>query len=167
MPAENGYLVEIAVYKQLEDLRRRDHSSAGNATFRNDDSLDRYNDQTQGPTTTLDSFPTYGRAHGPIGPQPFTLGSIPIGDDTALEQRMIADLLGESEAAGPVAGSMRDAAGPLPAGEAGAAMLDATVASRATVSGRLPGVSWATGSFRVKAVPLPGVLSTRMRPWCA
>ncbi|HEY1601661.1 MAG TPA: hypothetical protein VGG64_18820 [Pirellulales bacterium] len=93
VPAENGYLVEIAVYKQLEDLRRPDHSSAGNATFRNDDSLDRYNDQTQGPTTTLDSFPTYGRAHGPIGPQPFTLGWIPIGRDTALEQRMIADLL--------------------------------------------------------------------------
>ncbi len=93
VPSENGYMVDVAVYKELEDLRRPDHSNAGDATFRNDDSLDRYNDQTQGPTSTLDSFPTYGRARGPIGPQPFTLGWIPIGRDTALEQRIIADLL--------------------------------------------------------------------------
>ena len=92
VPQDDGYLVDIAVYKELEDLRRPDHSNAGNATFRNDDSLDRYNDQTQGPTSTLDSFPTYGRARGPIGPQPFTLGWIPLGRDAVLEQRMIADL---------------------------------------------------------------------------
>ncbi len=91
--SDGGYLVDIAVYKELEDLRRPDYSNAGDATFRNDDSLDRFNEQTQGPTTTLDSFPTYGRARGPIGPQPFTLGWIPIGRDTALEQRMIAELL--------------------------------------------------------------------------
>lgn len=93
VPTENGYLVEVAVYKELEDLRRPDHANAGTATFRNDDSLDRYNDQTQSPTTMLDSFPTYGRARGPIGPQPFTLGWIPLGRDAALEQRIIGDLL--------------------------------------------------------------------------
>jgi len=93
VPTENGYLVDVAVYKELEDLRRPEQSNAGNATFRNDDSLDRFNDQTRGPTTTLDGFPTYGRARGPIGPQPFTLGWIPLGRDATIEQRMIADLL--------------------------------------------------------------------------
>ncbi|HVU90126.1 MAG TPA: hypothetical protein VHD36_22535 [Pirellulales bacterium] len=102
VPTDNGgYMVDVAVYKELEDLRRPDHANAGDATFRNDDSLDRYNDQTQGPTTTLDSFPTYGRARGPIGPQPFTLGWIPLGRDAVLEQRMIADLLKRLGAPGP------------------------------------------------------------------
>jgi len=93
VPTESGYLVEVAVYKELEDLKRPDHSNAGGSTFRNDDSLDRFNDQTQSPTTTIDSFPTFGRAQGPIGPQPFSLGWIAIGRDTALEQRIIAQLL--------------------------------------------------------------------------
>ncbi len=101
VPNENGYLVDVAVYKELEDLRRPDHANAGDSTFRNDDSLDRYNDQTQGPTTTLDGFPTYGRARGPIGPQPFTLGWIPLGRDTVLEQQMIADLLSRLGAPAP------------------------------------------------------------------
>lgn len=105
VPNEDGsLLVEIAVYKTLEDLKRPDHSNAGNSTFRNDDSLDRYNDQTQSPTTTIDSFPTFGRAQGPIGPQPFTLGWIPLGRDTALEQRMITQLLSKVGAPGMPAG---------------------------------------------------------------
>ena len=93
VPTENGYLVDVAVFKELEDLKRPDQSNAGNATFRNDDSLDRFNDQTQDPTTMIDSFPTYGRAQGPIGPQPFTLGWIPLGRDAGLEQKIIAQLL--------------------------------------------------------------------------
>jgi len=112
VPTESGYLVDVAVYKELEDLRRPDYSNAGDATFRNDDSLDRYNDQTQGPTSTLDGFPTFGRARGPIGPQPFTLGWIPLGRDTALEQRMIAQLL--SQLGAPTGVSPGECATPIP-----------------------------------------------------
>ncbi|MBI2825440.1 MAG: hypothetical protein HYX69_12205 [Planctomycetia bacterium] len=117
VPVENGYLVDVAVYKELEDLRRPEHANAGDATFRYDDSLDRYNDQTQGPATTIDSFPTFGRAQGPIGPQPFVLGWVPLGRDTALEQRIIARLF--SRFAPPGAGGP-DMGGPGAFGPPGA-----------------------------------------------
>jgi hypothetical protein len=95
VPTENGYLVDVQVFKELEDLKRPDQSNASSAAtaFRNDDSLDRFNDQTQNPSSMIDSFPTSGRAMGPIGPQPFTLGWIPLGRDAGLEQKIIAELL--------------------------------------------------------------------------
>ena len=39
VPEQTGYLVDIAVYKDLEDLPRPERSTAGATTFRNDDSL--------------------------------------------------------------------------------------------------------------------------------
>jgi len=39
IPERNGYLVDVAVYKELEDLPRPESSTAGAATLRNDNSL--------------------------------------------------------------------------------------------------------------------------------
>ncbi len=39
IPQQGGYLVDAAVYKELEDLPRPENSTAGAATFRNDNSL--------------------------------------------------------------------------------------------------------------------------------
>ena len=38
IPAENGggFWVDVAVYKELENVRRPEHATAGSATFRND-----------------------------------------------------------------------------------------------------------------------------------
>lgn len=174
VPNEDGsLLVEIAVYKELEDLKRPDHSNAGTSTFRNDDSLDRFNDQTQSPTSTIDSFPTYGRARGPIGPQPFTLGWIPLGRDTALEQKMLTELLSRLGAAGqPGCMPPGDCTTPpeefylygagAPGGAAGVTGATAAVDGAATPRG--VETPEAAGNFNVNAVPFPGVLSTRMRP---
>jgi len=93
VPTENGYLVDVTVYKELEDLRRPEQSSAAGSNFRNDEAVDRFNDQTQGPSTLIDSFPQYARAQGPIGPQPYTSGWIPMGRDMLLEQKIITKLL--------------------------------------------------------------------------
>ncbi len=41
VPEQNGYLVEVLVYKELENVRNPDHASAGEATFRYDSSLTR------------------------------------------------------------------------------------------------------------------------------
>ena len=40
-PEERGFLVEVAVYKELENLRQPEHSTAGSATFRNDITINR------------------------------------------------------------------------------------------------------------------------------
>jgi len=93
VPTESGYLVDVTVYKYLEDLRRPEQASAAGSSFRNEESLDRFNDQTQGPSTLIDSFPEYGRAQGPVGPQPYTSGWIQMGRDVALEQAIITKLL--------------------------------------------------------------------------
>ena len=40
IPAQNGgFWVDVAVYKELEDVRRPEHATAGSATFRNDVSV--------------------------------------------------------------------------------------------------------------------------------
>jgi hypothetical protein len=74
VPAEaGGFLVEIAVFKELEDVPRPLYSSAGEGTFRYDTS----------------------QAHGkaPVSEQTPTKGWIPKGRDPALEQRMLHQLL--------------------------------------------------------------------------
>ena len=73
IPGQGGHWVDIQVYKELEDNRRPDFSSAGAATFRYDDTLKRIID--------------------PIGAQPITQGWIAQGRDASLEQYMIGDLL--------------------------------------------------------------------------
>ncbi len=72
IPSGEGFLVEVAVYKELRNMRRPRHSTAGAATFRYDNTLRRLRD--------------------PVGDQATTLGWIPEGRDTALETRIIRQL---------------------------------------------------------------------------
>lgn len=72
IPTAGGYLVDVAVFKELEDLARPEQATAGAATLRNDTSLH--------------------RVVQPIGDQPFVQGWIPLGRDVALEQRILGQL---------------------------------------------------------------------------
>jgi hypothetical protein len=76
MPAESGCWVDVAVFKELEDMRRPEHATAGAATFRYDASLT--------------------RVVNPVGQQETNVGWIPQGRDTALEQRILGHLLARS-----------------------------------------------------------------------
>lgn len=73
IPEQSGYLVDVAVFKELEDVIRPAHATAGAATFRNDTSMVRVVD--------------------PIGEQPIHDGWIKKGRDTALEQRIIEQIM--------------------------------------------------------------------------
>jgi len=73
IPDESGYLLDLAVYKELEDLPRPERSTAGAATLRFDDTL--------------------RRVDNPAGDQVVQDRWIPQGRDTALEQQMIAHML--------------------------------------------------------------------------
>lgn len=73
IPAGEVFQIEAVVYKELEDLPNAEYSTAGQATFRNDDSLI--------------------RIEQPVGVQSVTRGWIPLGRDTALEQRMLAQIM--------------------------------------------------------------------------
>ncbi len=72
IPEPGGYLVDVQVFKELEDVARPEHATAGAATFRYDTSLERY------------ATPV------PVGG--YTEGWIPQGRDTALEQQMLAQI---------------------------------------------------------------------------
>ena len=72
IPAEGGYRVDVAVLKELEDVARPEHATAGAATFRYDDSL--------------------RRVVNPIAASEITEGWIRQGRDVALEQKIIAHL---------------------------------------------------------------------------
>jgi hypothetical protein len=72
IPTASGYLVDLAVFKELEDLARPEMATAGAATLRHDTSLE--------------------RVVQPVGDQPFVRGWIPLGRDVALEQRMLLHL---------------------------------------------------------------------------
>jgi hypothetical protein len=71
IPTGDGFLVDVAVFKELEDLPRPERATAGAATLRHDGSLERFTDPV-------------------AGGQPFQLGWIPQGRDIALEQRILA-----------------------------------------------------------------------------
>jgi len=71
-PGEGGYLVDVAVFRELEDVVRPEHATAGAATFRYDDSLTRVVD--------------------PVGGHEINEDWIPLGRDTALEQRILGEL---------------------------------------------------------------------------
>jgi hypothetical protein len=73
IPAEGGYLVEVAVFKELEDVAQPAHATAGAATFRHDSSLT--------------------RVVSPVGQDQISRGWIARGRDTALEQRILEQLL--------------------------------------------------------------------------
>jgi hypothetical protein len=72
IPDQQGFLVDVAVLKELEDVRRPERATAGAATFRNDSSLERFTE--------------------PVGGMAPTYGWIPRGRDTVLEQEIIARL---------------------------------------------------------------------------
>jgi hypothetical protein len=74
IPSQGGYLVDLAVFKELEDVARPDFATTGGATFRNDNSLDR---------TEL-----------PVGERFTTQGWIAQGRDAALEQQILCQLKG-------------------------------------------------------------------------
>ncbi len=73
IPTQGGYLVDVAVFKELEDVVQPERATAGKATFRYDDTL--------------------RHVVNPIGEQQITEGWIPQGRDPLLEQKILADLL--------------------------------------------------------------------------
>jgi hypothetical protein len=73
IPDTTGYLVEVIVEKELEDLPKPEHATAGAATFRNDGAL---------PSRRLEQV-----SHTQASPC-----WIPLGRDPPLEQRMLADI---------------------------------------------------------------------------
>jgi hypothetical protein len=72
IPTEGGYLLDVSVQKELEDLDKPEHATAGGATLRHDGSI--------------------VRQEGASGRYSVTLGWIPLGRDATLEQRILADL---------------------------------------------------------------------------
>jgi len=73
-PGQGGYLVSVQVTKELEDLGRPEHATAGSAAVRHDGTLVQREDRAQ--------------------LLPVTLGWIPQGRDTSLEQRMLSEIRG-------------------------------------------------------------------------
>lgn len=73
IPATGGFRIEVAVYKELEDLDQPTGASVGGATFRHDNSRERDNESNR------------------MGPDEY--GWIPLGRDSCLEQRILANLL--------------------------------------------------------------------------
>ncbi|MCA9119909.1 MAG: hypothetical protein H6822_00900 [Planctomycetaceae bacterium] len=72
MPVAAGYSIEVAVYKELEDVDRPEHSTVGDSTLRYEGTVVR--DKQDQEQTSI------------------TLGWIAIGRDTTLEQEMLANL---------------------------------------------------------------------------
>ncbi len=72
IPEQGGFLVDVQVYKELEDVVRPQHTTASAATFRTSPSIVRFTE--------------------PVGSEPRNLGWIPLGRDALLEQRIIARL---------------------------------------------------------------------------
>jgi hypothetical protein len=73
LPAERGYWVDVAIFKQLEDVREPLQADAGAATFRYDSS--------------------FTRVINPVGEEPIDEGWINLGRDAALEQRILGQIL--------------------------------------------------------------------------
>jgi len=73
IPEQGGYLVEVVVYKDLEDLPRPEHSSAGASTFRHDNSLN--SRLSEGVLRTR-----------------FSKNWIPLGRDPPVEQQILAEI---------------------------------------------------------------------------
>lgn len=71
-PRDGGYWITVLVFKELEDVPQPLAATTSSAVFRNDNSLT--------------------RVVSPIGEQQTQAGWIPLGRDTALEQRMIESI---------------------------------------------------------------------------
>ena len=73
IPEQGGYLIDLAVFKELEDLPYPENATAGAATFRYDDSLpSRFNEEVS--HTRLSDY------------------WIPMGRDVDCEQQMLAEI---------------------------------------------------------------------------
>lgn len=72
IPNQNSYLLDVKVYKELEDLAEPEHSTVSSRLYRHDNSLD--NDRED-----------------PLVPQP-NRGWIPMGRDFSLEQKILTNL---------------------------------------------------------------------------
>ena len=94
VPGQGGYWVYVAVFKELEDTSEPFPSTAGAATFRNDNSLT--------------------RVVNPIGEQETNEGWIPRGRDMALEQRILGDLQARFGVPPPAVVSPSPAPGAIP-----------------------------------------------------
>lgn len=84
IPTDGGYLIDLAVYKELEDMPQPENSTIGGATLRLDNSLVR---------NAAEEFPLQA---GPV-----TIGWIPLGRDVSLEQRILADIQARLVNVGP------------------------------------------------------------------
>lgn len=80
-PTQGGHWVEVVVFKELEDVARPLRATAGEATFRYDNSL--------------------SRVVNPVGEQPTHRGWIPMGRDTALEQKILSKIQSRLAHTGP------------------------------------------------------------------
>lgn len=80
-PRDGGYWISVQVFKELEDLAMPSGATASSATFRNDGSLN--------------------RVESPIGEMETHAGWIPLGRDTALEQRIVEEIGGRFGAVVP------------------------------------------------------------------
>src|SRR5437773_8653719 len=95
IPVEGGYLFDVIVQKELEDLDKPEHATAGGSTLRHDG--------------------TIVRQELPPGRFSITLGWIPIGRDFRLEQRILADISGRLDVpglAGQLPGIMEEVLSP-------------------------------------------------------
>ena len=72
IPDGAGYLIDVRVYKELEDVDQPEHSTVGNSTLRHSITSGRNRRQ---------------EINGPL-----TLGWIPVGRDTSLEQKILAEI---------------------------------------------------------------------------
>lgn len=72
IPADGGYLVDVAVYEELEDVLRPQYSPTSAGTFRNDGSMVRFVE--------------------PVGDTPVNLGWIPLGREPLVEQEILAGI---------------------------------------------------------------------------
>ncbi len=85
IPSGGGYLLDVTVFKELEDLSKPVDATAGSAAVRHDGS--------------------YARVEGPTARAPVLLGWIPLGRDFTLEQRMLADLRARIRTVVPIDGT--------------------------------------------------------------
>lgn len=83
IPVQSGFLVDLQIEKQLEDLPKPIMAVNGMATF----------DQIQGVDRTSDPLPSLASAPGvPPRPAPPAAGWIKVGRDIPLEQVMLAEI---------------------------------------------------------------------------
>lgn len=74
IPASGGFLIDVAVFKELEDVPRPERATVGQATLRHDNSLD-------SPTPS-------------VGERLTSAGWIPVGRDLTLEQQILCQIKG-------------------------------------------------------------------------